>query len=120
MPESAKHLRGIALAKRFTMMLFAIIALAVPAAGQDQMILGPRQFEHDKSGRGAVLCIWAIYLSIQATTADCGWTRRPVDDAIDEAIAAIDEFILANSSYILRAQCWKNLSGVRRSLGVAS
>jgi hypothetical protein len=24
--------------------------------------------------------------------------RRPVDDAIDEAIAAIDEFILANSS----------------------
>jgi hypothetical protein len=31
-------------------------------------------------------------------TAACGLPRRPVDDAMDEAVVAIDEFILANSS----------------------
>src|SRR5262245_35715880 len=87
-----------AFAKRFTLMVFAIVALATPALGQDTMILGPRQFEVDKSGKGAVLCIWAIYLSIQAQTAECGLARRPADDAVDQAIAAIDEFILKNSS----------------------
>ena len=45
-----------------------------------------------------MLCSWAIFLSIQAQTAECGLARRPVDDAIDQAIAAIDEFILRNSS----------------------
>src|SRR5258705_94023 len=89
---------AVIFAMRFTLMILAIIALAVPAIGQDQMILGPRQFERDNSGRGAVLCIWAIYLSIQAQTAHCGLARRPVDDAIDEAIVAIDEFIIKNSS----------------------
>ena len=88
----------LVLAKRSTLMIFAIAALVLPAIGQDQMILGPRQFERDNSGRGAVLCIWAIYLSIQAQTAHCGLARRPVDDAIDEAIVAIDEFIIRNSS----------------------
>jgi hypothetical protein len=39
-----------------------------------------------------------MYLSVQAHTAACGLARRPVDDAIDGAIVAIDEFILANSS----------------------
>ena len=78
----------------------AILAMSVtaPALGQDRMVLGPRQFEQDKSGAGAVLCSWALYLSIQAQTAACGLSRRPTDDAIDQAIAAIDEFILANSS----------------------
>jgi hypothetical protein len=88
----------VAFAKRFTLMIFAIVALATPALGQDRMILGPRQFERDNSGKGAVLCSWAIFLSIQAQTAECGLARRPVDDAIDQAIAAIDEFILKNSS----------------------
>jgi hypothetical protein len=88
----------VVFAKRFTWMIFAIVVLVLPAVGQDQMILGPRQFERDNSGRGAVLCIWAIYLSIQAQTAHCGLARRPVDDAIDEAIVAIDEFIIKNSS----------------------
>jgi hypothetical protein len=86
------------LIKRFWLMMFAMAALAAPAAGQDRMILGPRQFERDNSGKGAVLCSWSILLSIQARTAECGWDRRPVDDAIDEAIAAIDEFIIAKSS----------------------
>jgi hypothetical protein len=37
-------------------------------------------------------------LSVQAETAACKLPRRPVDDAIDNAIAAIDDFIVANSS----------------------
>lgn len=74
-----------------------VLASGMPAIGQERMVLGPRQFEHDK-GAGAVLCIWSLYLTVQAETAACGLARRPVDDAIDAAIVAIDEFILANSS----------------------
>jgi hypothetical protein len=37
-------------------------------------------------------------LSVQAETAACKLARKESDDAIDEAIAAMDEFILANSS----------------------
>jgi hypothetical protein len=76
----------------------SLLTLNLPVQGQDRMVLGPRQFEADKTGNGAVLCAWSIYLSIQAETVACGLTRRPTDDAIDSAIAAIDEFILANSS----------------------
>jgi hypothetical protein len=85
--------------------LVALVAFAMvldglqsPAFSQERMVLGPRQFEFDTSSGGAVLCAWSIYLSIQAETTACGMARRPVDDAFDEAIAAIDEFILANSS----------------------
>jgi hypothetical protein len=74
------------------------LTLSAPADAQDRMVLGPRQFEFDKTGNGAVLCAWSIYLSIQAKTAACRLQRRPTDDAMDEAIVAIDEFILANSS----------------------
>jgi hypothetical protein len=84
--------------KSLVIAVVGLLALSVPALGQDRMVLGPRQFEADKTGNGAVLCAWSIYLSIQAETAACGLTRRPVDDAMDEAIVAIDEFILANSS----------------------
>ena len=45
-----------------------------------------------------MLCSWSIYLAAQAEVKLCGLVRRPSDDAIDEAILAIDEFILANSS----------------------
>jgi hypothetical protein len=74
------------------------LALIAPVAGQDRMVLGPDQFKEDKSGAGAVLCVWSLYLSIQAQTAACALPRRPVDDAIDQAVVDIDEFILANSS----------------------
>jgi hypothetical protein len=74
------------------------ISLTMPALGQDRMVLGPRQFEQDKSGAGAVLCAWSLYLSIQAQTAACALPRRPTDDAMDQATVAIDEFVLANSS----------------------
>src|SRR5437763_13982340 len=72
--------------------------LVLPAAAQDQFILGPRQLEEDKSGAGAVLCSWVILMSFQAQAAVCALPRQPIDDAMDEAIFAIDEFILANSS----------------------
>jgi hypothetical protein len=52
----------------------------------------------DETGKGAVLCVWRIYLAIQASPRACGWQRQPVDDAIDRAIYDIDNFILANSS----------------------
>ena len=78
--------------------LVGLATFVVPASGQDRMVLGPRQFEVDKTGDGAVLCAWSIYLSIQAETAACGLPRRPTDDAIDAAVVAIDQFILDNSS----------------------
>src|SRR5689334_21061649 len=84
--------------KSFTIVVIWLLAFNIAAMGEDRMVLGPRQFEVDKTGNGAVLCTWSIYLSIQAETAACGLTRRPSDDAMDEAIVAIDEFILANSS----------------------
>jgi hypothetical protein len=68
-----------------------------PAIAEDRMVLGPRQFETDKSG-GAVLCAWSMYLSIRTQTTACSVSREPVDDAIDEAITTIDGFIIANSS----------------------
>lgn len=90
----------IAAANRFALIGTAIAAMSLvtPALGQDQMVLGPRQFEQDKSGAGAVLCAWSIYLSVQAKTAACALLRRAADDAMDQAILAIDDFILANSS----------------------
>ncbi|WKA29433.1 hypothetical protein [Bradyrhizobium roseum] len=84
--------------KTLVIAVAGLLALSVPAAGQERMVLGPRQFEFDKTGNGAVLCAWSMYLSVQAKTAACGLQRRPTDDAMDEAIAAIDQFILANSS----------------------
>ncbi|MGY8632401.1 hypothetical protein RAD15_07880 [Bradyrhizobium sp. 14AA] len=93
-----RHLMASNRLKTLVVALIGMLMLSVPAPGQDRMVLGSRQFEVDKSGNGAVLCAWSMYLSIQAETAACGLTRRQTDDAMDEAIAAIDEFILANSS----------------------
>src|SRR5262245_36610123 len=76
---------------------FVGLSASDPAVAEDRMVLGPRQFETDKSG-GAVLCVWSIYLSVRTQTTACAVSREPVDDAIDEAITAIDEFIIANSS----------------------
>ena len=89
------------ISRAFRLLLLGAVALTVPGVpvlGQDGMVLGSRQFEFDKSGKGAVLCVWSIYLSVQAKTSACGLPRRPTDDAMDEAIAAMDEFILSNSS----------------------
>lgn len=50
----------------------------------------------DMSGKGAVLCLWSIYAGVQYTTRKCGWTRLAVDDAIDQAVVDIDQFIIDN------------------------
>ncbi|MBR0850271.1 hypothetical protein JQ543_21170 [Bradyrhizobium diazoefficiens] len=73
------------------------LSASEPAVGEDRMVLGPRQFETDK-GAGAVLCAWSMYLSVRTQTTACAVSRQPVDDAIDEAISAIDGFIITNSS----------------------
>jgi hypothetical protein len=96
-PTWSTRTRAVAECLKLIVIAPVLVALSVPAFGQDRMVLGPRQFERDQ-GAGAVLCIWSIYLTIQTDTAACGWPRRPVDDAIDDSIGAIDEFILANSS----------------------
>jgi hypothetical protein len=90
----------IAILKRLKFVVIFVVVLtpSIVGSNEDRMVLGPRQFEYDKSGQGAVLCVWAIYLSVKSHTAVCGLARRPVDDAIDNAIAKIDEFIIANSS----------------------
>jgi hypothetical protein len=91
---------ALAITTCLTLIVVAAIgpAFVVPAVAQDQFILGPRQLEEDKSGAGAVLCSWLILMSFQAQAAACSLPRQPIDDAMDEAIVAIDEFILANSS----------------------
>ena len=76
---------------------FIGLSASKTAVGEDRMILGPRQFETDKGG-GAVLCAWSMYLSVRTQATACAISRQPVDDAIEEAITAIDGFIIANSS----------------------
>jgi hypothetical protein len=99
--ECARELRRWSKALIIALLLAVVAALLVTRGmrvGEHRMVLGPRQFEEDRTSAGGVLCIWALYLAIQAETAACGLPRRPVDDAIDNAIVAIDEFILTNSS----------------------
>jgi hypothetical protein len=92
--------RGATFAKclALTLLVTVILAPRTPAYGEDRMVLGPRQFEPDKTGGGAVLCSWSLYLSVQTYVKACGLARRPADDAMDAAIAAMDDFIIANSS----------------------
>jgi hypothetical protein len=105
---AVERLRIIAIA--VVVAVAAAIASAGPASAQDtkqdtkqdakpvkKMVFGARQFEKDEAG-GAVLCTWAVYLTVQAQTAACKLSRKPTDDAIDQAITAIDEYILTHSS----------------------
>ena len=78
--------------------LTAMALTVTPALAEDRMVLGPRQFEADQSGAGAVLCTWSLYMSTRTLSAACDLPRAPIDDTIDRAIADIDDFILANSS----------------------
>src|SRR3954468_3572833 len=91
---------AISAPRRVPLMVVAAVGLALtmPAVGQDRMVLGPQQFKADTTGAGAVLCVWSIYLSVQTQVAAFALPRRPVDDAIDQAIVAMDDFIIANSS----------------------
>jgi hypothetical protein len=78
-------------------MTMLVLTVGPAATAQNRTEQRPGQGEADKGG-GAVLCVWSLYLEIQAQTAICGLTRGPTDDAIDAAIIAMDEFIIANSS----------------------
>jgi hypothetical protein len=75
-----------------------ILSLATPAPGQDQPVSKPPQAQWDSTGKGAVRCIWMLYLIAQGMVTECGWQRTPSDDAMEQAILDIDEFILANAS----------------------
>jgi hypothetical protein len=79
----------------FLVVVFAL-AQTIPALGQDTSPDFPR-LEADTSGHGAVLCSWWFYLIVRARSAECGFARQPIDDALDEGIDAIDAFIVANS-----------------------
>jgi len=88
------------MAKRLALIVAVIggsLAPGMPALGQDPPASRPL-FEGDTSGRGAVLCVWSIYLIVRARAAACGLAREPIDDAFDEGIDAIEAFIMANSS----------------------
>jgi hypothetical protein len=69
---------------------------AVPPADQDRENSGPTTEGDWKVA--ALGCTYVVFVSVQAFTAACGWARQPADDAIDEAIVALDDFILANTS----------------------
>lgn len=88
-----------AIAKRLALTAVVVGALVpdMPAFGQSPPTSSPL-FKNDTSGHGAVLCGWWIYLIVRARTAACGLARQPIDDAIEEGIDAIDEFIMANAS----------------------
>jgi hypothetical protein len=88
--------RRKALAKRFGLVTFAVLALALPATGQERTKPAPTLRDYIP-GPGAIGCNYIMLLYTQILTADCGWARGPADDSIDEAIAAIDDWIVANS-----------------------
>lgn len=54
--------------------------------------------KNDVSGKGAVLCSYSLFLITRAVAELCDWPRSPADDAIDEGLADIEAFILANSN----------------------
>ncbi|WP_400770119.1 hypothetical protein [Methylosinus sporium] len=84
--------------ERLLSAIIVALLLATPAASEERQTFGIEQFKIDRGGSEAVLCSWTVYLSVQAATKSCELTRRPTDDAIDEAILAIDDFILANAA----------------------
>jgi hypothetical protein len=69
---------------------------AVPPSGQDQA--NPAPMTEGDWKVAALGCTHVMLVFVQAVAAACGWARQPADDAIDEAIAAFDDFILANTS----------------------
>ncbi len=73
---------------------------AVPPAGENQT--NPAPMTEGDWKVAAMGCAYVIFLEVQERTAICGWARQPADEAIDEAIAAFDEFMLANSSSLTR------------------
>lgn len=87
-------------AARIVAFLACASSLGVPAHAEDNRfsgIFGPNSSKADTKG-DPVLCMWRFYLTIQQMGAACKVDRKPIDDVLDESIAAIDDFIVANSS----------------------
>jgi len=51
----------------------------------------------DRSGRGAVLCVWQIFIVIRHSVAACAPDRADLRAELDRSIAATNGFIVANS-----------------------
>jgi hypothetical protein len=66
--------------------------------GVETMVSGRNIIKIDRTGKGAVLCVWEIFEFVRAVAREC---RQGQDDALhaelDSSLARIDQFILANS-----------------------
>lgn len=51
---------------------------------------------NDDSGKGAVICSWAIYTGARATLQACPGDFTELRSDLDQSIALIDDFIVAN------------------------
>jgi hypothetical protein len=52
----------------------------------------------DQSGKGAVLCLWSIYVSMQQGIELCGLELRSSDADLQRSISRIEEFALENTT----------------------
>jgi hypothetical protein len=82
-------------------------------------------FDEDRSGHGAVLCVWSLYIALSVTLEACG--KRQDDELRQHLAAAIDkinDFIVVNSLTVVtkddverrvqqsRAAHWKQVAAV--------
>jgi len=93
-----------------------VITHPVPApVGEDMVPLGPplerggasiQRFRSggeaiergtDRSGHGAVLCVWQVFITIRHSVAACAPDRADLLAELDRSIAATNGFIVANS-----------------------
>jgi hypothetical protein len=96
---------AVALVKRFTLTMFTAVVLTTPGLADDQK-------SNRTVTRGEVFCAWSIYVPIQVRTANCGYPHQPMDDAIDEAVMQIEEFILVNFSNEITRPMLENIKRV--------
>lgn len=95
--------RALALAAVLMPVLTALASAdqipAAPSGSVETYRLGNQAFQVDNTGKGAVLCIWSIYDAVRLVGREC----HPSQDAafqveLEQSIARIDEFIIANST----------------------
>jgi hypothetical protein len=81
------------------LVISVVLLLLVPTAAfcEESFDLGPRQYEKDTVGM-PVLCIWRYFYRVDANIKLCDASRTPSDNAIHEAVVAMEDFIIANSS----------------------
>src|SRR5215208_6960336 len=82
---------------RLVICVALLLLVPTAASSEDTFDLGPRQYEKDTAG-GAVLCVWRYFYLTDANIKRCNAPRTPSDNAIHEAVIAMEDFIIANSS----------------------